>query len=566
MIDPKMLELSVYDGIPHLLAPVVTEPRQGDRRAEMDGARDGATATAPCRSSACATSPATTSASPRRARKRRGADPPRADRLRPRDRQAGLRGPAARPRAAAADRGRRRRDGRPDDGRRQGDRGRGPAPGADGARGRHPPDHGDAAAVGRRHHRHHQGQLPDPHQLPGHLARSTAAPSWASRAPSSCWARATCSTWPAAAASPACTARSSPTTRSRRWCDFLREPGRAGLYRGGHRGRGRGRRHGDAAGRSAATGDGEAALYDQAVALVAREGKASTSFIQRHLQIGYNRAAKLIEQMEKEGVVGPANHVGKREVLHPARGNEPRRRRGLTVRRACRCPARPSCAAPCPALGAGPPAADAGAGPAADLPYPRRRRDLPRRRPGPGRRVTMPGRAAAASCAHEHAAAAWATWWPTSRRSAASWSWSSDAHCHGRADAGQAPAGLPSRPATRRTPASPAAAREDRRHRLHRLAVPGRRPARGEACITADGVMLRAQGTAQGQQGRMEAVASSRPRRTPARSAPAGLPDHADAGGHVPSPASPPRPAHACRAAATGRLEPPRRRAHIAGT
>ena len=64
-----------------------------------------------------------------------------------------------------------------------------------------------------------------------------------------------------------------------------------------------------------AAGDGERGLYDQAVAMVAREGKASTSFIQRHLNIGYNRAAKLIEQMEKEGVVGPANHVGKREVL-----------------------------------------------------------------------------------------------------------------------------------------------------------------------------------------------------------------------------------------------------------
>ena len=56
-------------------------------------------------------------------------------------------------------------------------------------------------------------------------------------------------------------------------------------------------------------------LYDRAVALVAREQKASTSFIQRHLQIGYNRAARIIEQMEKEGVVGQANHVGKREVL-----------------------------------------------------------------------------------------------------------------------------------------------------------------------------------------------------------------------------------------------------------
>jgi S-DNA-T family DNA segregation ATPase FtsK/SpoIIIE len=65
----------------------------------------------------------------------------------------------------------------------------------------------------------------------------------------------------------------------------------------------------------AGASEGEKGLFDQAVALVAREGKASTSFIQRHLNIGYNRAAKLIEQMEKEGIVGPANHVGKREVL-----------------------------------------------------------------------------------------------------------------------------------------------------------------------------------------------------------------------------------------------------------
>jgi S-DNA-T family DNA segregation ATPase FtsK/SpoIIIE len=58
-------------------------------------------------------------------------------------------------------------------------------------------------------------------------------------------------------------------------------------------------------------------LYDQAVALVCRERKASTSFVQRYLQIGYNRAARLIERMEAEGVVSPANHVGKREVLAP---------------------------------------------------------------------------------------------------------------------------------------------------------------------------------------------------------------------------------------------------------
>ena len=56
-------------------------------------------------------------------------------------------------------------------------------------------------------------------------------------------------------------------------------------------------------------------LYDKAIALVARERKASTSFIQRHFQIGYNKAARLIERMEKEGIVSQANHVGRRDVL-----------------------------------------------------------------------------------------------------------------------------------------------------------------------------------------------------------------------------------------------------------
>ncbi|MFC3692776.1 DNA translocase FtsK [Chenggangzhangella methanolivorans] len=56
-------------------------------------------------------------------------------------------------------------------------------------------------------------------------------------------------------------------------------------------------------------------VYDQAVAVVLRDKKCSTSYIQRRLQIGYNRAASLVERMEKEGVVGPANHAGKREIL-----------------------------------------------------------------------------------------------------------------------------------------------------------------------------------------------------------------------------------------------------------
>ena len=56
-------------------------------------------------------------------------------------------------------------------------------------------------------------------------------------------------------------------------------------------------------------------LYDRAVAVVTRDRKASTSYIQRRLQIGYNRAASLMEKMEQEGVVGAANHAGKREIL-----------------------------------------------------------------------------------------------------------------------------------------------------------------------------------------------------------------------------------------------------------
>ncbi len=62
-------------------------------------------------------------------------------------------------------------------------------------------------------------------------------------------------------------------------------------------------------------GDSGNELYDQAVAIVLRDRKASTSYVQRRLGIGYNRAASLIERMEKEGLIGTANHAGKREIL-----------------------------------------------------------------------------------------------------------------------------------------------------------------------------------------------------------------------------------------------------------
>jgi DNA segregation ATPase FtsK/SpoIIIE, S-DNA-T family len=67
---------------------------------------------------------------------------------------------------------------------------------------------------------------------------------------------------------------------------------------------------------STAEGNGdEDELYSQAVDIIKSEGKASTSFLQRKLQIGYNRAARIIDMMEEKGIVSKANHVGKREVL-----------------------------------------------------------------------------------------------------------------------------------------------------------------------------------------------------------------------------------------------------------
>ena len=145
MIDPKMLELSVYDGIPHLLTPVVTDPKQAvialkwtvremeDRYRKMSklGVRniDGYNARLD-----------------QARQKGEAPDPHGADRLRPAHRRGDLRAGRTILREDALHRRHHRRDGRPDDGRRQGHRGRRPAPRPDGPRRRHPRHHGDAAA------------------------------------------------------------------------------------------------------------------------------------------------------------------------------------------------------------------------------------------------------------------------------------------------------------------------------------------------------------------------------------------------------------------------------------
>ena len=61
---------------------------------------------------------------------------------------------------------------------------------------------------------------------------------------------------------------------------------------------------------------GKDELFQQCLDIISREGKASTSLLQRKLQIGYNRAARIIDQLEESGFISPANHVGKREVFY----------------------------------------------------------------------------------------------------------------------------------------------------------------------------------------------------------------------------------------------------------
>jgi hypothetical protein len=301
----------VYDGIPASADARRHRPQEGGRGAQMDRPRDGGALQEDVEDGRAQHRRLQ---HPRRPGPGKGRDlhPHRPDRFRPRDRRADLRGRGTAAGADALYRRHRRRDGRSDDGRGQGHRGRYPAAGADGARRRHPSDHGDAAPVGRRHHRHDQGELPDPDLLPGHL--EDRQPHDSRR-----------------------TGRGTAAGQG----DMLYMAG------GGRIQRVHGpfvaddevehivthlKRQGTPQYLEAVTAEDEVSdspydqlaggggdegndLYDKAVAIVLRDKKASTSYIQRRLSIGYNRAASIIERMEQEGLVGAANHAGKREIL-----------------------------------------------------------------------------------------------------------------------------------------------------------------------------------------------------------------------------------------------------------
>ena len=159
MIDPKMLELSVYEDIPHLLVPVVTDPKKASAALANMVQRDGGPLPAAARQGraqhrqlqpadrAGGARPTAREERPRRTR-RGDEDAARAGRADGATSRAAARAPPP-----AAHRRHHRRARRPDDDRRARDRGVDHAPGAEGARRRHPSDPRDAAAVGRRHHR-----------------------------------------------------------------------------------------------------------------------------------------------------------------------------------------------------------------------------------------------------------------------------------------------------------------------------------------------------------------------------------------------------------------------------
>ena len=288
MVDPKRLELGLYEDIPHLLAPVVTDPkvasnvlrnamREMERRLKLLAQRGVRNIDQYNRTFA------------------KGQSLSLFENLEEEEHK-----------PAALHRHRHRRIGRPDDGGYQQRRGIHHAPGANGARRGHPPDSGHAAAVGRRDHRPDQGQFPGAHLVPRGQQSGFAHHSRRQRRRIAAGPRRhALSCRRDLRGCIAFTGRWSAKTRSAALCDFWRAQAKA-VYNEklARTAQGRRRKRGGAGGEG---GEEEVddELYQEAVRVVCEMGRASTSTLQRRLRIGYGRAARLIDIMEKDGIVGP---------------------------------------------------------------------------------------------------------------------------------------------------------------------------------------------------------------------------------------------------------------------